>query len=99
MMDDKYRPRSVEELVEDPIPVTVVNEVALDENVGVLVPSKQRSLHAIVAQNLADAEALIGRLEAGVRVAVSGRGLVRDLYVGCRKQRELLEAVLRLELE
>ena len=64
-----------------------------------MVPSQRRSLHAIIAQNLKDTEALLGRLELGVRVADSGRGLVRDLYVGCRKQRELLEAVLRLELE
>jgi hypothetical protein len=99
MMDDKYRPRSVEELVEDPIPTTIINEVAPDENVGVLVPNKQRSLHAIVAQSLADVEGLIGRLEAGVRVADSGRATVRDLYVVCRRQRELLAAALRLELE
>jgi len=64
-----------------------------------MVPSQRRSLHAIIAQNLKDTEALLGRLELGVRVADSGRDLVRDLYVGCRKQRELLEAVLRLELE
>jgi hypothetical protein len=53
MMDDKYRPRSIEEMVEDPIPVTIINEVAT-ENVGVLVPGRQRSLHAVVAQNLAE---------------------------------------------
>jgi hypothetical protein len=69
------------------------------DNVGVIVPSQQRSLHAIVAQNLADVEALIGRLELGVGIADSGRGLVRDLYVQCRKQREILAAVRRLELE
>jgi hypothetical protein len=64
-----------------------------------LVPKRQRSLHAFVAQNLADTESLIGRLEAGVGVADSGRALVRSLYVGSRKQRQLLEAALRLELE
>jgi hypothetical protein len=52
-----------------------------------------------VAQNLADIESLIARLESGVRVADSGRGLIRDLYVQCRKQREVLAAALRLELE
>ena len=71
----------------------------MHENVGVLVPRGQRSLHAIIAQNLKDVEGLIGRLEAGVGVATSGRGLIRDLYVQCRKQREILSAVLRLELE
>ena len=52
-----------------------------------------------MAQNLADVEGLIARLELGVAVAASGRGLIRDLYVQCRKQREVLVAALRLELE
>ena len=98
MMDDKYWPRTIDEMVEDPIPVTMINE-PVHENVGVLVPRGQRSLHAIIAQNLKDVEGLIARLELGVRVADSGRALTRDLYVQCRKQREVLTAVLRLELE
>ena len=56
-------------------------------------------MHALIAQNLADTEALLARLENGVGVAHSGRELVRDLYVSCRRQREVLEAALRLELE
>jgi hypothetical protein len=99
MMDDKYRPRTFEELASDPTPVSWLNEAPAPDNVGVLVSGRKRSLHAIVAQNLADTEALIGRLEAGVRVADSGRGLIRDLYVQCRKQREVLAQALRLELE
>ena len=51
------------------------NQPLPPENVGVMVPSQQRSLHAIIAQNLKDTEALIGRLELGVRVADSARGL------------------------
>ena len=50
-----------------------------------------------MAQNLADVESLIARLELGVAVADSGRGLVRGLYVQCRRQREVLAAALRLE--
>jgi hypothetical protein len=96
-MDKKYTPRTFDELAADPIPVTVLNEPLPPENVGVLVPSQQRSLHAVVAQNLADVEGLIARLELGVVVADSGRGLIRDLYVQCRKQREVLAAALRLE--
>jgi hypothetical protein len=96
MRDDRYRPFEIEELEDKP---SLINEPIPPENVGVLVPTKQRSLHAIVAQNLADTENLIGRLEAGVGVADSGRALVRDLYVQCRKQRQILAAVLRLELE
>ena|SRR5215469_2637336 len=87
-MDDKYRPRSFEDLAGDPTPVTLINEPVPADNVGVLVPGRQRSLHAVVAQNLADVESLIARLELGVAVADSGRGPVRDLYVQCRRQRE-----------
>ena len=96
-MDDKYRPRSFEDLAGDPTPVTLINEPVPADNVGVLVPGRQRSLHAVVAQNLADVESLIARLELGVAVADSGRGLVRDLFVQCRRQREVLAAALRLE--
>ena len=68
--------------------------------VGVLVPSQQRSIHAMVAQSVKETEALINRLEArGAGGPTSGRGLIRELYVQARKQREVLAAVLRLELE
>ena len=82
MRDDRYRPFDIEELEDKP---SLINEPVPPDNVGVLVPSQQRSLHAVIAQNLRDTEALIGRLEFGVRVADSGRGLIRDLYVQCRK--------------
>jgi hypothetical protein len=95
----KYWPRTSEELAQDPIPRGFINQPLPPDNVGVLVPSQQRSLRAVIAQNLADAEALIGRLDARVVVADSGRELIRELYVQARKQRELLEAALRLELE
>jgi hypothetical protein len=89
--DDKKRfwPRSfsLEPLERDP--VTVINEPPLPDNVSVMVP-KPRSLRAVIAQSLKDTEALIGRLELGVRVADSGRGLIRELYVQARKQREVL---------
>jgi hypothetical protein len=98
-MRDRYWPRTFEELADDPVPRSFINQPLLPDNVAALLPSQRCSLHAVVAQNLADVEALIGRLELGVRVADSGRGLIRDLYVQCRKQREILSAVLRLELE
>jgi len=94
MRDDRYRPFDIEELEDKP---SLTNEPVAADNVGVLVPGRQRSLHAMVAQNLKDTEALIGRLELGVRVADSGRGLIRELYVQCRRQREVLAAALRLE--
>jgi len=40
---------------------------------------------------------LLAQLEAGVRVADSQRGLVRDLSVATQRQREVLSAALRLE--
>jgi len=83
-------------MAEDPIPVSLISKPLPPENVGVLVPGRQRSLHSVIAQSLKETEALIARLEAGVGVADSGRGLIRDLYVQCR---EILAAVLRLELE
>jgi hypothetical protein len=47
----------------------------------------------MVVQSLEETEALINRLEVGVRVADSGRALIRELYVQARKQREVLAAV------
>ena len=44
-----------------------------------LVPAQQRSLHVMVVQSLKETEALINRLEVGVRVADSGRALIREL--------------------
>jgi hypothetical protein len=101
MLDDRnrYWPRQFEEMAEDPIPQSLLNEPLPPDNVVVLVPHRRRSLHAIVAQNLADVEDLIARLGFGVGVAASGRALIRDLYVQSRKQREILAAALRLELE
>jgi hypothetical protein len=97
MRDDKYWPRQIDEI--DGSGVSLLNEPIAPENVGVLVPLQQRSLHAVIAQSLKDTEALIERLELGVKAADSGRGFIRELYVQARKQREVLSAVLRLELE
>jgi len=84
-------------MADDPTPVSLINESLPPDNVSTLGRAKQRSLHAVVAQNLADVESLIAGLELRVAVADSGRGLVRDLYVQCRRQREVLAAALRLE--
>jgi hypothetical protein len=92
---DKYQPRNLDELAEAPTPRSLISR-PVHENVALLVASQPRSLSAIIAQTLADTENLIARLEVGVDVAASGRELVRELYVQCRKQRELLAAVLEL---
>jgi hypothetical protein len=96
-MDRRYWPRQFDEI--EGTPQTWLNEPVPPDNVAMLVPHKRRSLHAIVAQNLADVEDLIARLDFGAGVAASGRALIRDLYVQSRKQRDLLAAALRLELE
>jgi len=96
-MDDKYRPRSFEEMAADRVPSSLLNEPLPPDNVGVIVPAQARSLHAIIAQSLADIESLIGRLETGVRVADSQRPVIRELYVQTRRQRDVLAAALRLE--
>ena len=93
---NKFWPCPVEEMEDRG---SFISQPLLPDNVAMLVPSQQRSLYAVIAQNLKDVEALIAQLDLGVGVAASGRALVRDLYVQCRKQREVLAAVLRLELE
>ena len=93
---NKFWPCPVEEMEDRG---SFISQPLLPDNVAMLVPSQQRSLYAVIAQNLKDVEALIVRLDLGVGVAASGRALVRDLYVQCRKQREILEAALRLKLE
>jgi hypothetical protein len=70
VMDKKYTPRTLDELAGDPTPVTLINEPVPADNVGVLVPGRQRSLHAVMAQNLKDVEGLIARLELGVAAAL-----------------------------
>jgi len=92
----KYWPAQIDEVENRR---SLISEPVLPDNVATLVPRQRRSLHAIVAQNLADAEALIVRLEDGVAVADSQRPVIRDLYVQCEKQRELLEVTLQLGLE
>ena len=67
--------------MEDPIPKSLINQPVPPDNVGLMVPSQQRSLHAMVAQSLKETEALIGRLECGVRVADSGRGLIESFML------------------
>ena len=68
MLDDRdrYHPRTIEELAADPIPVTLINEPLPPDNVSTLGRAKQRSLHAVVAQNLADVESLMSLLICSV---------------------------------
>ena len=101
MMDDtrdRFRPRGID----DPA-VSLLNEpIAFRDSGDSAVLHKWpkvRPLHAVIAETLANVELLLAQLEAGVRVADGHRGLIRELYVSTQRQREVLSAALRLELE
>jgi hypothetical protein len=97
-MDDKYRPRSFEEMVEDPIPVTLINEPLPPDNVSTLVPKAHHSLHAVLCDALTSSRGLLQRLEAGVRVGREGeaRAAVHELYVQMRRTVQVLGRCLEL---
>jgi hypothetical protein len=95
---DRFRPRQIEDVATSLINEPVAFRDTGDSTVLHRWP-KARPFHAVVAENLANVEALLAYLEAGVRVADSQRGLVRGLFVATQRQREVLAAALRLELE
>jgi hypothetical protein len=72
MLDDKYRPRTTDELMEDPIPVTLLNESLLPDNVSTLAVRRVHSLHAVLCDALTSSRGLLQRLESGVRVGREG---------------------------
>jgi hypothetical protein len=97
-MGDKYSPRSFAELAEDPACVTWINEPPPPDNVATLVRPKQRSLHAVLVENLNSTRALQRRLELGVHVPRHHqREIVRLLYVATQHQAKALAAVVGLE--
>ena len=96
MDDRKYWPRTSEELAEDPIPVSLINQPLPPDNVIAL--PKTRSLYAMLCQTLIDTQALLARMEAGVQVQHNEqREVVRALYVASRNQAKALIATLELE--
>jgi hypothetical protein len=98
MLDDRdrYWPRSFEELAEDPIPRSFINQPLPPDNVIAL--PKTRSLHAVLCEALIDTQALLARLESGVQVRHNGqREVVRALYVASRNQAKMLIATLECE--
>jgi len=96
-MDDRYHPKTMDELMEDPTPTTILNEPLPPDNVSALVP-RQRSIHAVLVENLNSTQALLARLEAGVTVPrQEQREIVRLLYVATRNQVRALTSVLELE--
>src|SRR5215469_2374918 len=98
MLDDRdrYWPRRFDEL--EGAPVTLINEPVPPDNVATLVP-RQRSIHAVLVENLNSTQALLTRLESG-RVCVprqEQREVVRLLYVATRHQVRALAATLELD--
>jgi len=100
MLDDRdrYWPRRFEEMASDPVPVSWLNEPTPPNNVATLVP-RQRSIHAVLVENLNSTQALLTRLESGgVTVPRNQqREVVRLLYVATRHQVKALAAVLELD--
>ena len=85
-------------MAEDPIPVSLINQPLLPDNVRTLVRPNQRSLHAVLCEALTNTQALLTRLEAGVTVPRDQqREIVRLLYVATRHQLQALTAVLELD--
>ena len=96
-LDDKYQPRMFEEMARDRTPVTWLNEPVPPDNVATLVP-RQRSIHAVLVENLNSTRALQRRLELGVHVPRHHqREIVRLLYVATQHQVKALAAVLELD--
>jgi len=85
-------------MMEDEVPVSLINEPMPPDNVTALVRSNRRSLHAVLCEALTNTQALLSRLEAGVTVPrQEQREVVRLLYVATRHQVKALAAVLELD--
>jgi hypothetical protein len=95
-MVDKYLPRSLAELAEDPIPQTFLNEPVPPDNV-IPLPKPAHSLHAVLCDALTSNRGLLQRLEAGVQAPPGeARVAVRDLYVQLRRTVQVLSRCLEL---
>jgi hypothetical protein len=88
-------------MASDPVPVSWLNEPLPPDNVSALVRTKQRSLHASLAETLASSRDLLTRLEHGHVQAPPGeaRVAVRELYVQMRRTVQVLSRCLELPLE
>jgi len=85
MLDDKYRPRRFDELANDPIPVSVINEPLPLDNV-IPLPKPAHSLHAVLCDALTSNRGLLQRLELGVTAPPGeARVAVRELSVQLRR--------------
>src|SRR6516165_620167 len=102
MMDDgpKDRDRNRFQAFEEPPPrVSLLNEPVVFRDYGDATWPRARPIHAVIAETLANVELLLAHLQSGVWAPDSQRPMVRDLFVQTLRQREVLTAALRLELE
>jgi|SRR5215469_13656256 len=97
MLDDKYRPRRFDELANDPIPVSLINEPIPPDNV-IPLPKPAHSLHAALCDALTSNRGLLQRLELGITAPPGeAREAVRELYVQLRRTVQVLSRCLELE--
>ena len=95
-MTNKYWPRQIEEIEGNG--VSLINEPLPPDNVSTPAP-RQRSIHAVLVENLNSTRALLTRLESRP-VCVprqEQREVTRSLYVATRHQVKALAAVLELD--
>ena len=98
-MDRRYWPRRFEEMAEDPVPTSLINQPAPPDNV-IPLPKPPHSLHAVLCDALTSNRGLLQRLELGVSVSPGeARVAVRDLYVQMRRTVHVLSRCLELPLE
>ena len=98
---DRYRPRTFEELAEDPIPHTLLTEPWPPDNV-IPLPKPAHSLRAVLCDALTSNQGLLQRLESSGGVQAppgAARIVVRELYVSVRRTVQALSAALEQDLE
>jgi hypothetical protein len=95
-MGDKFSPRNFAEMVEDPIPPSLLNEPIAPDNV-IPLPKPAHSLHAVLCDALTSNRGLLARLELGVTAPPGeARIAVRDLYIQLRRTVQVLSRCLEL---
>jgi hypothetical protein len=84
-------------LAADPTPRNFINQPLPPDNVATLVP-RQRSIHAMLVENLNATRALLRHLQDGVIVSQDAQcEVVRLLFVATRQQLKALIATLELD--
>jgi hypothetical protein len=94
--NDQVWPRTSDELAEDPIPRSFINQPLPPDNVIAL--RKSRPLCAVLVENLNSTKALLRSLEDGVTVSQDAQcEIIRLLFVATRHQVQALAACLELD--